>query len=210
MIDMSTLMLPLVVLAAVQTPTANRQSGRVAEIQVTSCSYADSLLGTDWERGGVTASREADGTVHLSSGTGGIIRTTILMGVLVSYRDSTPPRDPYGLLHMIVFDDRRLAQALTRADTTTLTILLDDTLTLDLGSPIEGEVRGATRNDFLSVNLSLPRSAYLAMARARRGRATIAGRNYPVSRLILKEIARSYRAAVCMNPSAFPPSTPLL
>ena len=203
---MVSLMLPLVVLAAMQTPTANRQSERrVPEVRVTSCPYADSLLGSDWDRGGVTASRDPEGTVYVSSSTGGTIRTTILLDVTSSYRDSTPPRDPHGQLHMLVFDDRKLAEALTRADTTNLVILLDDTLAFNLGSPIEGEVRGATRNRFLSVNVSLPRSAYLAMARARKGRASIGGRTYPIGRELLKDVSRSYRAIVCMAPSSFPP-----
>lgn len=206
---MGPLLLPLVVLASMQNPTANRVSMRVPEVRVTSCAYADSLLGTDWERGGVTASRDSNGTVHISSATGGVIRTTITMDAMVSYRDSTPPHDPYGLLHMNVFNDRRLAQALIHPDTTSLVIVLDDTLTLDLGTPIESEVRGASRSDLLGINVSLSRGAYLALARARKGRATIAGRHYPISRNILKELSRSYRAAVCMAPSAFPPPVPM-
>jgi len=201
---MNAMMLPLALLAAMQTPTANRQIGRMDVVRALSCPLADSLLGSDWDKGDVTAWREDDGTAYVLSLTGGTVRTTIQMSVTISYRDTIAPQDPHGNLHMIVFDDRRLAEALMRPDTTSLTLLLDDSLSINLGSPIEGEVRGALRTSFLPINVALPRSAFLSLARARKGRAQIAGKTFPIGRQLLKEISRTYRAVVCMPPASFP------
>lgn len=95
-----------------------------------------------------------------------------------------------------------------RPDTTSLTIVLDDTLSFDLGSPIENDVRGATRGSFLPVNVPLPRNAFLAVARARKGRAHIAGRSYPIGRQLLREMSRTYRAAVCIPSDSIPLRNP--
>jgi hypothetical protein len=176
----------------------------LGEIAVVNCPYADSLLGTEWEKGRVTAGR-IGGEVVMTSSTSGPVRTTIQMSVTLQYRDPTPPRDPHGSLSMTVFDDRMLAAAMNRPDTTSLMIVVDDSITLNLGSPVENDVRGATRASHLPVNVALPRGAFLALARARKARAFIAGRSYPVGRKLLREMSRTYRAAVCMPPESIPP-----
>jgi hypothetical protein len=186
------------------TSPALSQSRIVPQVPVASCGYADSLLSTDWERASVTASRGPDGRVHLTSAVPGVIRTTIEMNVSVEYRDSVPPRDPYGTLKMTVFNDRGLAQALIRPDTTALVLVLDDTLSFNLGNPIESEVRGATRGSHLSINANLPRNPFLALARAKKGRAEVAGRSYPIGRQLLRAMSRTYRAAICIHPDSLP------
>jgi hypothetical protein len=176
----------------------------VPQFKVISCGYADSLLGSDWEKDDVIGGRDPDGLVFMSSRRPGPMRTTIDVNVNVEYRDSLPPREPFGSLQVTVMNDRGLARAMLRPDTTELTLVLDDTVTLSLGSPIEGDVRGATRSSFLPVNVNLPRRAFLALALARKGRATIAGRTYPIARTHLKAVDRIYRAAVCMDPGSVP------
>lgn len=74
------------------------------EVRVYSCAYADSLLGTEWEKGSITASRGADGNVLMISRSSGVIRTTIQMSVMINHREITPLRDPHGSLQMTVFD----------------------------------------------------------------------------------------------------------
>jgi hypothetical protein len=176
----------------------------VPQFKVISCGYADSLLGTDWEKDDMIGGRDPDGLVFMSSRRPGPMRTTIDLNVSVEYRDSLPLREPFGSLQVTVMNDRGLAQAMLRPDTTELTLVLDDTVTLNLGSPIEGDVQGATRGGFLPVNVNLPRRAFLALALARKGRATVAGRTYPIARAHLKAVDRIYRAAVCMDPDSLP------
>ena len=139
----------------------------------------------------------------MTSRSPGVIRTSIELNVNIEYQDSVPPREPYGSLQITVFNDRDLAQAMLRPDTTSLSLVLDDTLSLDLGSPIESDVRGATRSSFLPLNVNLPRGAFLALALAKKGRVQVAGKSYPIARRLLKSISRTYRAAVCMHPDAF-------
>jgi hypothetical protein len=176
----------------------------IPQVKVTSCGYADSVLGAEWEKGNVTGGRGPDGRVLLTSRTPGVLRTTVDVNVNVEYRDSVPPREPFGSLQVTVTNDRGLAQAMLRPDTTSLTLLLDDTATFNLGSPIEGDVRGATRGSFMPLNVNLPRGAFLALAHARKGRVMVAGRTYPIARTHLKAVDRIYRAAVCMDPGSVP------
>lgn len=180
------------------------QNGLVPQVPVTSCSYADSLLGTEWERGTITGGRGPGGHVLLSSRSPGVVRTTIEMNVNVEYQDSVAPRDPYGNLQITVFNDRGLARAMLRPDTTSLVLVLNDTLSIDLGTPVESEVQGASRSSHLPLNVSLPRGAYLALAQAKKGRVQVAGRSYPIARQLLRSVSRAYRAAICMHPDTLP------
>lgn len=186
------------------TSVAWSQSRMVPQVPVTSCGYADSLLGTEWEKGPITGGRGGGGRVLISSRSPGVIRTTIEMNVTVEYQDSVPPQDPYGNLQITVFNDRGLARAMVRPDTTSLVLVLNDTLSVDLGTPVESDVRGATRSSFLPLNASLPRGAFLALALAKKGRVQVAGRSYPIGRQLLKSVSRAYRAAVCIHPDSLP------
>jgi hypothetical protein len=85
-----------------------------------------------------------------------------------------------------------------------LVLVLDDTLSFNLGNPIESEVRGATRGSHLSINANLPRNPFLALARAKKGRAEVAGRSYPIGRQLLRAMSRTYRAAICIHPDSLP------
>jgi hypothetical protein len=179
-------------------------SSLVPQMSMVSCTYADSLLGDDWERGKITAGRAPNGDIVLISRAPGRITTSIELDVTVEYRDRTAPRDPPGRLKMVVFNDRGLATALANTDTASLALVLDDSLTFNLGVPQEGQVTGATRTAHLSLYVALPRAAFLALARARKGEATIGGRSYPIARSLLRAISGTYRTAVCAAPESIP------
>ncbi len=183
---------------------AGQQGARASEIPAISCAYADGVLGTDWSRGPVTAARLPSGEMMISSQASGRLAGTMHISVTITHHEPSPPSEPHGQLHVLFLNDGRLAQAMLHPDTTSLALFLDDSLHFDLGTPVEGEVQGATRSAHLTLHTALPRGAFLALARARKGRVTIAGRSYSIGRKLLEQVSRAYRAVICMAPVAYP------
>lgn len=175
------------------------------QILIASCPYADSLLGAEVPRGKLHGQRLPNSQVILTSGADGrTISGSVDLHVTVFYVEHTAPRDPHGMLRLMVLDDSRLARAMTASDTNTLTLVLDDSVTLNLGVPRENPVTGASRASFLPLNTNLSRTALLALARAGKAKALIASRSYGISRNQLREVNGLYRVAVWVPPDSIP------
>jgi hypothetical protein len=189
--------LTLCIVLAVAAPLALGAQWRGAKsVRPTSCSLADSLIGPIRDKAMVRTNYLISGdSSTLSSG---VLSTSGLgmIGVL-ALRGRGPTPYPTPSLNFTV-GRSRLATTLVRSQAPAyLTLVLDDSITLDLGRVPVGTYRGPAAMAVVPMTVHLLPTWAIMVARARTAKLHIDGEVLSVRRQDLREFAALYRFATC-------------
>lgn len=196
-------MVGLIILGLVPEASGQMQDPQVPTV---TCPFADSMAGPAQRlRGSVWGGLDTiTHSVILSSGRLGASHSQLFLHGSLQYTGAGPIRLPRVLLHLFVPDDRRLERALFLSDTITAKLELDDSLTLNLGSPVRSPVTAPPGFHGMGLNLDLTPATFAALARSRKGRFLIGPSALSIGRDDLEDLNALYRVAVCVPADSLP------